>query len=135
MITDSNDRDVQELRRMGRVWDALVAARDLDGLMGLFARDAQSLADNTPPAIGEEAVRGLWGHVLATPGLEFTTEDQLVAVADSRDLAYVIGRAKFAFDTPDGRFEDDAKYLLVWKRVDGAWKLAADMNNSNVPLQ
>lgn len=127
--------DEQAIRKLGREWDAAIAAKDLDRVVGFFAADARSLADNTPPAVGLAEIRELWGNVLALPGLVFTTQDEVVQVSASRDLAYVIGKAKFGFDTEQGRIEDDSKYLLVWKNVAGVWKLAADMNNSNVPLE
>jgi ketosteroid isomerase-like protein len=40
------------------------------------------------------------------------------------------------FTAPDGKMVmDDGKYATVWKKqVDGSWKLAVDMFNSNMPL-
>jgi hypothetical protein len=29
--------------------------------------------------------------------------------------------------------KDEGKYVVAWKKVDGAWKVAADIFNSNVP--
>ena len=35
--------------------------------------------------------------------------------------------------TKDGQQIDKGKYLVVWKKEDGKWKLFRDMFNSNLP--
>ncbi len=50
-------------------------------------------------------------------------------------MAYDYGWYTFAFDTDNGRFEDKGKYIVVWKKVGGAWKVAADIFNTNLPAQ
>ena len=36
-------------------------------------------------------------------------------------------------DTPQGHAKERVKYLVVWKKSDGAWKVAYDTFNSNAP--
>lgn len=131
-MTDRSN-DAQAILALGEDWDAALAAKDLDRVMGFFADDAQSLADNAAPARGREEVRALWEALLALPGLVFTTKDEIVQVSDGGDMAYTIGAHRIGFDTPEGRIEDEGKYLLVWRKRAGVWKLVADMSNSNLP--
>jgi hypothetical protein len=35
---------------------------------------------------------------------------------------------------PKGEGSDTGKFVTVWKKVDGAWKVMYDLGNSTVPL-
>ena len=48
-------------------------------------------------------------------------------------MAYEIGTYTMGLDAPGGRVEDEGKYVVVWTRVGGDWKVAADIFNSNRP--
>ena len=64
--------------------------------------------------------------------ITFATTD--VQVASSGDLAYERGTYKFVTNGPKGHTEDVGKYVTVWKRIGGQWKVLADMNASDQPL-
>ena len=64
--------------------------------------------------------------------LQSTTTD--VEVAASGDLAVDHGVNNITFNTPQGEVKDTGKYLAVWKKVDGQWKLAAISINSDTPM-
>jgi len=49
-------------------------------------------------------------------------------------MAYDYGWHTFAIDTDNGRVTGKGKYLVVWKKVDGMWKVSADIFNTNLPL-
>ncbi len=46
-------------------------------------------------------------------------------------MAYDYGTYTFAFDGDKGRVIEKGKYIVVWKKIDGAWKVAADIYNDN----
>jgi ketosteroid isomerase-like protein len=48
-------------------------------------------------------------------------------------MAFDEGHVNLEMDTPQGRAKDTAKYLVGWKKVGGAWKVAYDMFNGNAP--
>ena len=50
-------------------------------------------------------------------------------------MAYDYGWYTFAFDTDNGRVTDKGKYIVVWKKVGGAWKVASDIFNTNLPAE
>jgi hypothetical protein len=39
-------------------------------------------------------------------------------------LAVVAGGAVMELDTPQGHVKDASKYLVVWRKVNGSWKMA-----------
>ena len=77
---------------------------------------------------GRDAVRAAWeGMPDVLP--QATWEPVMARVAAGGDMAYVYGTALGT--TPDGT-QIPMKYLEVWVKIDGEWKVAADMFNANV---
>ena len=71
-------------------------------------------------------------YVLADPGAASLTPEDVYALG-SGDLAYDVGTYTLSFDGPDGKVTDTGKYVTVWTKVDGEWKVAADIGNSDLP--
>jgi ketosteroid isomerase-like protein len=67
------------------------------------------------------------------PGLKVTFGPTSVHESASGDLAYEVGTWATGFDTPAGRHDDHGKYIVVWRKIEGAWKVMADIFNSDVP--
>ena len=57
---------------------------------------------------------------------------EAVEVEGHGDTAYEVGRATIT--GADGETLDEAKYIVIWKKVGDAWKLHRDIFNSNLPL-
>jgi len=36
--------------------------------------------------------------------------------------------------TPRGRIEDKGTYVMIWKKIDGEWKVIVDISNSGKPI-
>ena len=124
----------------GELWDAINAANevfvatynqgDAAGLAALYTKDGQMLAPNAPLMTGHEAVQGFWQAVMDM-GIEkaaiFTGE-----VEDHGDTAIEVSSYKL-FGAGDQEL-DQGKFIVVWKQVDGEWKLHRDIFNSSNPL-
>jgi uncharacterized protein (TIGR02246 family) len=121
------------IRDLDRKWSEAVAARDLDGTVAHYAEDAVFLSPNAPATSGKAAIRAAWKDLLLSPGLSLTFAPMSVRVAHAADMAFEIGSYTMGQDAPGGRVEDDGKYVVVWTRVGGDWKVAADIFNSNRP--
>jgi len=63
--------------------------------------------------------------------LKFTAER--IDIAHSADLATDFGKVSFGYDTPKGRVMNIGKYVVVWKKVNGVWKVLYDSYNMNKP--
>src|SRR5687767_18312 len=82
--------DEKAIRDAVARWNAMANARDIEGVVGLYAPDAYFMAPNAPAASGpalREALKGL----LAAPDMKATVTPQEIRVAASRDLAYERG--------------------------------------------
>ena len=113
-----------------RTWSANLADGDLEGIMSIHASDAIQFPAGAPAVFGAEALRAAWEGMINTEGLQVSWEPTEAIVSPSGDMAYDYGSATMI--TPDG-VATPMKYLVIWVRENGEWKVAADMFNANVP--
>jgi len=128
-----NAADVEAIRKQGRDWDAAIAAKDIERIMAFFTPESHSVPNNAPAVYGLEGIRQVWQEVLSLPGLVFTTQDLVIEVADSGDLAYVLGAANVSFEMEGQTIASIDNYVLIYRKVDGTWKLALDISNTTQP--
>lgn len=124
----------QAIRDLDRRWVQAVAAKDLTSTVNMYATDAYFMAPNAPLATGQSEIRGMWDGLFKAPNLRLTFEPTRVQLAQGGDMAYDVGTYRLGFDTPQGRVDDEGKYTVVWKKVEGQWKVASDIFNSSKPL-
>jgi ketosteroid isomerase-like protein len=74
--------------------------------------------------------------MVASPGFAVAWKATKAEVAQSGDLAYLIGTYELSVNDYSGKpVTDRGKYSEVWKKqADGNWKVVADMFNSDLPL-
>ena len=125
--------DEQAIRALAVEWAAAVEKRDLDAIMALYTSDATAAWPDAPVIHGAEGIRAGWAEVLKTPGLVLRFTPERVEIANNGDIATDFGKIESEFDGPAGKVQDEAKYLVVWKKVDGQWKAHYDSFNSNKP--
>lgn len=120
--------EAEIVKELDREWARRYADRDMDWIAAIQTEDAVLLAPGGDRLDGREAVRAAWEEM---PNIfpQATWEPVMVHVSSSGDMAYVYGTATST--TPDGT-EIPMKYLETWVKVDGEWKVAADMFNASV---
>jgi ketosteroid isomerase-like protein len=111
-----------------RQWSKKLQEKDIDWIVNLFTNDGRQFPPNSEPVVGLEALRVAWETMVSTTGLEVSWEPTEAHVSASGDMAYDFGTAMIT--TPDGQTQA-AKYLVVWVRQNGEWKVAVDMFNTN----
>ncbi len=111
-----------------------IAAKQLDATVSFYDEGASLFAPNAPIATGREEIRKAWTQMFAVPGFVLSPKTTKVEVARSGDLAYAQGTYEFAANGPKGApVTDRGKFVVVWKKqTDGAWKIAADIWNSDL---
>jgi ketosteroid isomerase-like protein len=121
------------IRQQDDAWLKAIGGRQLDATVSYYADGAVLLAPNAPIARTKDEIRQAWSHVFASipPGAPFNAGATRVEVANSGDLAYVVGF--FSVDNPP---IEKGKYLEVWrKQPNGSWKAIVDTFNSDMPAQ
>ena len=128
-----NDRTKAEaaIRQQDDAWLKAVGAKQLDATVSYYGDGAVLLAPNAPIARTKDEIRQTWSQFFASlpGGVRLTGGPTQVEVANSGDMAYVIG-----FYTVDNPPLDKGKYVEVWKKQpNGSWKAIADTFNSDMP--
>lgn len=122
--------EAQAVRDASMAWLAAVQARDFAAAAANFAPDGYSFPEHRDPLMGPAAIQADFEAQWAkTPSATLSWTVDNVVVAASGDLAMELG----SFTFTDAGEEDRGKYITVWRKVDGAWKVAGDMGVSIVP--
>ncbi len=121
----------QAIRDLDAQWVAAVQAGDAAQCASFYAADGYYLEPGLEPAIGPEAIEQAWADGLGVPDSELTFGPVKIVVAQAGDMAWEYGTYQYA--APG--IEDHGKYVVVWQKVDGEWKVVADIFNTDVPLE
>jgi len=112
-----------EIDRVLKDYEKAWIAKGTAALAKLFTVDGMALPSGQMPAQGEDSIRKAY-----FPSVGAALNLRPVAYSASGELAYVIGGWGGASDKPEF-----GKFVLVLRRVNGRWLIAADMDNSNMP--
>lgn len=125
----------QQIRELNRQWVEWVAAKDVKAIADLYAEDGLIMPPNATQAEGPEAVGKVWESITQLPEVAMSFEPTTIEIAQSGDMAYDIGTYSLSFAADQGQVEDEGKYVVVWVKEGDDWKVAADIFNTNQPLQ
>ena len=134
-VVAAADPSADEAAIRGQVdrWMQLIKAKDAAAIAGLYAEDGAVMPPNAPIGKGRAAIQQTWASLVATPEFELAIVPEQIVVASSGEMALDRGTYKLAM-APDGKpMTDTGKYVVVWRKVDGQWKAAADIFNSDLP--
>ncbi len=106
---------------------AALSQGDAAAMAGLYTEDAQQMPPNGEIVSGREALQTGF-QALIDGKYEILLET--TEVEGHGDTAHEIGKYTMAID---GETVDEGKYIVIWKNVDGQWKLHRDIFNSNNP--
>jgi uncharacterized protein (TIGR02246 family) len=124
--------DEARIRALIGEWLEAVAAKDADRTAGFYAADGMMMPQGAPAAIGTGAIAKAWGGLYAMKDFSLIFTPSSITVAEAGDMAMDIGTYELSFTGEDGKkVADHGKYVVVWKKVDGDWKAAADIFNSD----
>lgn len=122
------------LRELSSGWAAAMEAKDVDKICPLFASDAVEMQANTPAVHGKDAICTWYRGWLLDPNVKASFATEGFDIALSGDFAAEHGTYTFVTGQGDSTLTDTGKYLTVWKKVDGQWKVLYDTANTNLPL-
>lgn len=117
-----------QIEAVNREFMAAFARQDAAAVAKLYASDGQLLPPNSDVISGAEGIRDFWKGAMAQglTGVTLETRD----VEPAGDAAVEVGRYRImAGEAP----ADQGKYLVVWKKEGGAWRLHRDIWNTSQP--
>jgi len=114
-------------------WLQLVKAKDAAAISQLYTEDGVVMPPNAPVGKGRAAIQQTWASMLRTPGFDLAFAPEQIIISSSGDMALDRGTYRLTV-APGGKPErDSGKYVVVWRKVGGSWKAAADIFNSDLP--
>jgi ketosteroid isomerase-like protein len=121
------------IRKADQDWLRVFAAKDLTKSVDFVLANGSVLAPNGPIATGHEAIEKLFEGFFSLPELKIEWHPNKVEAARSGELGYSTGAYKMTFkDTLGKTIEEHGKYVTVWKKQGGQWKVAYDIFNSDL---
>lgn len=122
----------QAIRQLDDQWNAAIAKKDVEACVNFYAPDGVAMWPNVAAAKGADAIRAAWTEMFKTPNLKLVLTPEVVQIAQAGDIATDVGKVQAEMDTPTGgHVMETAKYLVVWKKANGAWKAQYDIFNAN----
>ena len=126
-------RNADRIRELNESWLDAARRRDLDGMMAIYAPDAQEMMPGQPAVVGRDAIRELYRELIAEhPRFNHVFAIDEVTIAESGDLAVARGSYRFTLDTNAPEQEDIGKLVSVWVYLTGDWRLQIIIANSDI---
>jgi len=98
--------------------------RDAELLVRVYTDDAYVITPDEQTLQKKDLEAYFHEYLKLNPTLD--THTLYVDVGTSLQIAYEVGRYEEEYDTPEGRVRAHARYVAVWKKIGGAWRLAAE---------
>jgi len=128
--------EANAIRDLENQWIAANKSKDIDKVMTFISPEVVMIEPNAPNYEGLQSIKELWGSMFADTTLLWETYSATIdkiEVAASGELAYVRGITRMKMKTPEGITEFKAKWVEIWKKIDGEWKFALAIANSDEP--
>ena len=119
-----------EIAAEGGKWAKYYEQADLEGLMTLYVDDAIVALHGQPALFGITAIREYFSTRIGKAESVFELDYELRETHG--DIAYIISKYWLkATDKETGVvYKDAGRSLLVYKKQDGQWKIAADIDQA-----
>ena len=118
-----------EIQAANEKFMATFKAGDAAGLAALYTADAKIMPPNSDFVTGAETIQNFW-QILIDMGIA-AAKLEIVEVEGYGDTA--IEASTFKMFDAEGQTIDYGKYIVIWKQVEGEWKLHRDIFNSSAP--
>jgi uncharacterized protein (TIGR02246 family) len=114
-----------EIGAINRQFEDAVRKGDLDRLASLYTPDAMALPPDGPIVKGRDSIKQMWASVAQQLGLKDVRLNTL-DFEQAGDTGYEVGEATLTLSSGAAV----AKFIVVWKKVGGQWRLHRDIWNT-----
>jgi|GEM_PF-5931740 len=150
-------RGVEEsVRAFNEQWLAVIQRRDANAVGDLYTPDAlwmpprslripwlyithanlyqsdPSLPSVTQDATNNRAIQGVYEQLFQADDIQLDYTIGQILASDSEDMAVQVGTYRMQMRSAQGPFSDRGRYTRVLTKVDGTWRIAVDMFNSDM---
>lgn len=122
------------IRDLSKYWLEMTKKHDYAACAALFTDDGVAYSMNHDPFVGPADIKKHFADQDAkSPKADINWSTERVEVSSSGDMAVEYGKYNVKGLGPNGTDTDEGKYLTVYRKVNGAWKVAADIGTSTKP--
>lgn len=122
------------IRDLDARWLQAAQAKDAAGEAAMFASDGVAYREHVEPLAGPAAYQAyVTKFNMDNPMVNVSWTTEAIRVAESGDLAVQTGEYRLMALGPRGGREDRGRYVTVWKKVGGEWKVAHDIGSTTMP--
>jgi ketosteroid isomerase-like protein len=119
-----------EIEEANKNFMTLVAAGDSVGLANSYTIDAKFMSAGAPSVVGRANIQTAMSNIVQSgiTGVDLRLENvygKEDLIAEEGELTLFVGDDAVAVE----------KYIVLWKKEDGRWKLFRDIFNSNLPAE
>jgi uncharacterized protein (TIGR02246 family) len=117
-----------EIEKLDKAWQDAYNAGDAAAVAALYTKDAKLMVPGAEPGSTPKAIQELIAADIALGGKLTLTLVDVVGFGN-----YALETANWVATSPDGKHLDHGPYLVLYKKVDGGWKIHRDIWNSSMP--
>ena len=125
--------DERAIRGIVAQWVERVKAKDAAAIAQFYTEDGAVMPPNMAIGKGRPAIQKTWAEMMATPGFDLIIAPEEIVISASGDMALDRGTYRLTVSPAGTPQTDTGKYVVVWRKVGGEWKAAADIFNSDLP--
>ncbi len=107
-----------------------MAKGDSAGMASAYSTDGSVMLNNMPSVKGKDKLTTVWSGFIQA-GVSKLTLTTLEVWGDEN---FITEEGLFEIKTKEGAQIDKGKYIVLWKKEGGKWKVHRDMSNSDLPL-
>jgi ketosteroid isomerase-like protein len=124
--------DEKAIVALDKAWIKAAQDRNIDQAVSYYADDAIVMPPGAPIATTAQQRRAVWQGLLSGPKSTLNFGRIKLEVAKSGDLAYDLGWTEWKTTDAEGKTTTGrGKYVVVWKKINGQWKVVADIVNGD----
>lgn len=130
VVTPPADRTAEAaaIVKADSAWMRHVQSKNVDSVMSWYTPDAVSYGFGGAPAAGTEQIRANYTEFVKATITDPKILTNTVKFSDDGNMAYDHGTYTMTVAQPGGKpARENGAYLNVWRKVDGQWKLVAEM--------
>jgi ketosteroid isomerase-like protein len=119
----------EDIQATNRVFEEeVIGRRDFGALERVYTRSARLLPPGAPTVTGRDAVADFWRGAVAAMNVQ-SLRLHTLSLDVFGDQAQEVGRAELAVE--GGGAPMALKYVVLWKREDGGWRMDVDIWNAD----
>jgi len=125
------EAEKQRLVKAYNSWMGALSSVDVSEIMVPIVDDTELYPPNQPPLKGRNDIRELFVPLQGMKIESYEHNIERVEVSESGDLGYVMLTGSHSVFVEGELHEEYVKGVIVWKKIDGEWKIMVDCWNQD----